>query len=228
MTKRFILYLLICLLIPMAHSQEWTQKDSVNLSRMLKNDGEMKLNQEAVRQIDFGSDAIGTPMMSTEKNWLLPDESLPSTLPNTLPLDKRQMLSLHPYKPNTPFDWDPVYQKKIKVGKDTWRGDPFYQIKTFREYTNTSKAPLRVVVRTQPSLTEIEAMNLQYKPLFGQANGAMPGVGIGGFDFMHVFTKDFWDKKGRDRRARTLEVLKAYGDSATVLIPKCILQPVTH
>lgn len=228
MTKRFILYLLISLSISMAHSQEWTQKDSVNLSRMLKKDGEMKLNKEAVRQIDFGSDVIGTPMMSTEKNWLLPDESLPSSLPNTLPLDKRQMLSLHPYKPNTPFDWDPVYQKKIKVGKDTWRGDPFYQIKTFREYTNMSKAPLRVVVRTQPSLTEIEAMSLQYKPLFGQANGAMPGVGIGGFDFMHVFTKDFWDKKGRDRRARTLEVLKAYGDSATVLIPKCILQPVTH
>lgn len=228
MTKRFILYLLICLSIPVAHSQEWTKSDSLNLYRMLNKDGEIKLNPEAVKQIDFGSNAVGNPLMSTEKNWMLPDESLPAALSNTLPLEKRQMLSLHPYKPNTPFDWDPVYGKKIRVGKDTWRGDTFYGIKTFRGYTNTSKAPLRVVVRSQPSLTELEAISLQYKPLFGQANGAMPGVVFGGFDFMYIFTKDFWDKRGRERRARTLEVLKAYGDSTTVLIPKRVLQPVTH
>ena len=38
------------------------------------------------------------------------------------------------------------------------------------------------------------------------------------------FTKNFWDKKGRDRRERTLEVLRAYGDSTTVLINKPIEQ----
>ena len=199
MTKCFILFLLICLSVPVVYSQEWTKKDSLNLSRVLKEEGEIKLNPEAVKQIDFGSDIMGTPLMSTEKNWMLPDESLPSALPNTLPLEKRQMLSLHPYKANTPYDWDPVYQKKIQVGKDTWRGDPFYRIKTFRGYTNTSKAPLRVMVITQPSLTEIEAIKLQYKPLFGQSNGSMAGVAIGGFNFMYVFTKDFWDKKGRER-----------------------------
>ncbi|WP_455586885.1 DUF4858 domain-containing protein [Bacteroides sp.] len=226
MTKRFIFFLLISLSIPVAYSQEWTKEDSLNLSRILKADGEMKLNPEAVKQIDFGSDIMGTPLMSTEKSWMLPDESLPSSLPNTLPLEKRQMLSLHPYKTNTPYDWDPVYQKKIKVGRDTWRGDPFYRIKTFRGYTNTSKAPLRVMVMEQPSLTDIEAITLQYKPLYGQANGSMPGVAIGGFDFMYVFTKDFWDKRGRERRARTLEVLKTYGDSTTVLLPVPVLQSV--
>ena len=56
----------------------------------------------------------------------------------------------------------------------------------------------------------------------------MAGVAIGGFNFMYVFTKDFWDKKGRERRARTLEVLKTYGDSTTVLIPKPVLQFITH
>ena len=30
------------------------------------------------------------------------------------------------------------------------------------------------------------------------------------------FTKEFWNVKGRKRRARTLEVLRAYGDSITV------------
>lgn len=41
---------------------------------------------------------------------------------------------------------------------------------------------------------------------------------------MTIFTKDFWDKKGRNRRSRTLEVLKAYGDSTTVLLP----EPIVH
>jgi hypothetical protein len=34
---------------------------------------------------------------------------------------------------------------------------------------------------------------------------------------MTPFTREFWNFKGRKRRARTLEVLKAYGDSITVL-----------
>lgn len=88
MTKCFILFLLICLSVPVVYSQEWTKKDSLNLSRVLKEEGEIKLNPEAVKQIDFGSDIMGTPLMSTEKNWMLPDESLPSALPNTLPLEK--------------------------------------------------------------------------------------------------------------------------------------------
>lgn len=33
---------------------------------------------------------------------------------------------------------------------------------------------------------------------------------------MAPFTKDFWNIKGRKRRARTLEVLKTYGDSISV------------
>jgi hypothetical protein len=39
-------------------------------------------------------------------------------------------------------------------------------------------------------------------------------------DFMAVFTRDFWDVKGRKRRARTLEVLKAYGDSTAIVHSK--------
>ena len=35
---------------------------------------------------------------------------------------------------------------------------------------------------------------------------------------MAVFTKNFWDKKGKERRERTLEVLRAYGDSTTCLL----------
>ena len=50
----------------------------------------------------------------------------------------------------------------------------------------------------------------------GSWQGASGGLGFSG-DFMAPFTKEFWNVKGRKRRARTLEVLKAYGDSITVL-----------
>ena len=61
-------------------------------------------------------------------------------------------------------------------------------------------------------------------PLFGGSGVYINGGTIGGLDLMAVFTKNFWDKKGRDRRERTLEVLRAYGDSTTVLINKPIEQ----
>ena len=53
MTKCFILFLLICLSVPVVYSQEWTKKDSLNLSRVLKEEGEIKLNPEAVKQSLF-------------------------------------------------------------------------------------------------------------------------------------------------------------------------------
>ena len=36
-----------------------------------------------------------------------------------------------------------------------------------------------------------------------------------GLDFMQIFTKEFWDRKTKKRRAATLEALRAYGDSIT-------------
>jgi len=47
---------------------------------------------------------------------------------------------------------------------------------------------------------------------------------MGGLALRAVLTKDFGKKTGRDNRARTLEVLRTYGDSTTVLINKPIEQ----
>ena len=147
-----------------------------------------------------------------------------------------------PYKANTRFNWDPVYQKKIRVDKNTWRGDPFYEIRQQRSYTNWSRNPMAKGIRK--SLEEIQASGVRFRQLSERANGMMVnsvvtdspiplfggsgvyinGGTIGGLDLMAVFTKNFWDKKGRDRRERTLEVLRAYGDSTTVLINKPIEQ----
>ncbi len=41
-----------------------------------------------------------------------------------------------------------------------------------------------------------------------------------GYSLMAIFTREFWDRKGKRRRARTLEVLRDYGDSITVHVKR--------
>ena len=103
--KRLITAMTLCLTALLVHAQEWTKEDSLRLRKLLDSDQELNLNQDAVRQIDFGS-AVGTPRMSVEKKWMLPDESLPEALPKP-----KVVLSLMPYKANTPCNWDPVFHK---------------------------------------------------------------------------------------------------------------------
>lgn len=186
-------------------SAQWTTKDSLNLVRVLTGGEELKLNQEAVRQIEF-SKMTGTPSMSQEKSWLLPDASLPSALPHN---KAKVVLTLFPYKATTRYDWDPILQKKIKVGKDTWRGDIFYQMKNQTEYTNQEKI----------------AGGTQGGP---PSTSAGVGVTIGGLNLMRVFEKSFWDTEGNERRSRTLEVLKAYGDSTTVGVRHAVMQSIVR
>ena len=227
----------LCLTAVFAYSQVWTAQDSLHLKKLLESDQELHLNMDAVKSIDFGT-AVGTPRMSEEKSWMMPDESLPEALPKP-----KVVLSLMPYKANTRYNWDPIYQKKIKIDKNTWRGDPFYEIRHQRSYSNWARNPMAKGVRK--SLDEIQASGVRFRQLSERANGMMVptqsmvhtsamklgksgvtvnGGTIGGLDLMTIFTKDFWDKKGRNRRSRTLEVLKAYGDSTTVLLP----EPIVH
>lgn len=234
--KRVITTMALCLTAVFAYSQVWTAQDSLHLKKLLESDQELHLNMDAVKSIDFGS-AVGTPRMSEEKSWMMPDESLPEALPKP-----KVMLTLMPYKANTRYNWDPIYQKKIKIDKNTWRGDPFYEIRHQRSYSNWARNPMAKGMRK--SLDEIQASGVRFRQLGERANGMMVntvvmdapiplfggsgvyinGGTIGGLDLMAVFTKDFWNKTGRDNRARTLEVLRTYGDSTTVLINKPIEQ----
>lgn len=153
-----------------------------------------------------------SPLPDTDKEWMDFDFTLP-TLP-MLPKTKPN-LTLFPYTGSTPFNWDPIYQRKIKVGKDTWRGNPLYGIEMFRDYSNWAKSPFDKGVRK--SRDEIEFSGMRYVTTERANNMAVSSwkqtSAPSGLDMMKVFTRDFWDVKGRKRRARTLEVLKAYGDS---------------
>lgn len=220
-------------LFPVLVQAQSTSKDTLNLNRGFNTDGEIQLNKHAIRNIDFGT-FVGEPKQANEKPWLDADV----TLPKTSPEQARPVLTLRPYKPTTRYNYDPVYRKKIQVDKDTWKyGDRdawkhggTVNLKMDLIPSNWAKTPFDPGIRN--SVEEIEATGLRYNPLANRANNIAVGAwqpaggsGISG-DFMAPFTKDFWDKKGRKRRARTLELLKHYGDSTTVQINEEIKKAV--
>lgn len=219
MSKRLGLFLCVNFVSLLVYAQ-WSQKDSLNLRRILNTDGEIKLNPNAVKEIDFGT-FIGEQMMIDEKPALKFDVTLPKVFP-----DKAELkLSLRPYTANTKYNYDPIYQKKIDL-KDR-------SMKVFTVYSNWAKTPFDPGIRN--SVEEIEATGMRYNPLANRVNnvavgGWGPADGGGAFsgDFMAPFTKDFWDKNGRKRRARTLEVLQNYGDSITTHIKEGIRKAVVH
>ncbi len=212
-----IIGLLLVVVLPVC-AQNWTPQDSLRLRRLLDGEGEIKLNPELLKEMGV-QEPLGKQQMSLERQWLDFNTTLPE-IPNTP--KKKVILTLRPYTANTKYNWDPVYQKKIKINKNTWRGDSFYELKMLRIYSDWAKTPLEKGIRK--SIDEIEATGLRYRVTerannmaVGSWQGASGGSGFSG-DFMTPFTKEFWNVKGRKRRARTLEVLRAYGDSTTVLI----------
>lgn len=194
--------------------EEWTAEDSLRLRRLLEADGEPELNRDLLPRLE-PEPGQERPRSSEEKSWLEFDTSLPAILPR-----KRSVMTLRPYSARTPYNWDPIQEKKIEIDKDTWRGDPFYELTRLTIPTNWAKRPLDAGPRE--TLEQIEATGLRYRMTerannmtVGSWQSASGGAGAG-MDLMKPFTREFWNFKGRKRRARTMEVLRSYGDSVTV------------
>lgn len=151
-------------------AQDWTPKDSLRLHQQLNEAGEMQLNQEVLKELRQAF-PWGQGKGSEEKPWL----DFDSTLPKVLQKEKGR-LTLYPYTPTTPYNWDPVLQCKIDIDAPDWK-------KNFLLW-----------LRSQP------------------IKASSPS----GHDFMVIFTREFWNRNITRRRARTLEVLRTYGDSVTV------------
>lgn len=236
MYKRLNL-LVLFLIVSLSLSAQWSEEDSVRTRRMLNTDGEIRLNPNAIRQIDFGT--IGEPLVPTERPSLQYDETLPTPTPQRGALG----ISLRPYNANTPFNYNPVYKVKIKVDENTWKSNPFEGIGRDMPLIYTNWAQNWMDGTPRNSLEEIEAAGVRqvmgaerrngvYIPTYQispvNGNGINLGGGktmvttgaggtIGGMDLMKPFTREFWSRGRNKRRERTLEVLKHYGDSTTVI-----------
>ncbi|MCD7898788.1 MAG: DUF4858 domain-containing protein [Bacteroides sp.] len=230
-----LFFFVLIIVIEVAHAQQWTSGDSIKLQRMMNGPGEIKINPKTLKQIDFGSFG-GTPQISDDEPGLKWSNDLPKPKENT----PKIRLTLRPYQPNTPFNYDPIRKVKYKVRSNTWRQNTYSNLKKQTVYSNWAKKPTDAGPRE--TLEQIEASGLRYNPInersterasnrsVGNWNFTpgttnlgkskvythMNGAGIGGLDFNAVFRREFWDKSIGKRRSRTLEVLRHYGDSTTV------------
>lgn len=229
MRKRLYLFIIVCSVSIWSHAQ-WTNSDSIALKRMLNSDGEIKINPDAVKQIDFGF--IGEPLVPGERPALNYDETLPKS--DYLQKEKYNFrFSLSIYKPTTKFNYDPVLDRKIKVGSNTWQIKPYNYL--FKNTIPTNWARNWKDNRLRNSQEEIRAAGVRqviiatgrnrhvpsYEILPMNGNAVNLGGGktmhttntgstIGGLDLMAPFTKEFWDRRPAKRRARTLQVISNY------------------
>ena len=58
-----------------SYAQDWTAEDSLRLHRLLRQEGEIKLNPDALEELN---QAMGRPKVAEEKPWLEVDETLPA------------------------------------------------------------------------------------------------------------------------------------------------------
>lgn len=241
MNKRLILFP-AALMVSLTLCAQWNTGDTVRLRNMLNSPGEIKLNPNVVKMIDFGS-AFNKPIYPNN-----PALKFDETLPEAVPEKKGLGISLMPYTANTRFNHDPIYG----AGKDVRQLRSLQAVLSRTIPANWAKNWMDGTFRK--SREEIEAAGVRevmgverrnnvyvnsyaISPLNGNSialgggktwTNTASGSAIGGLDLMTVFTKEFWDKAGGKRRKRTLDVLKNYGDSTTVLINHEIINPLTR
>lgn len=171
------------------HAQ-WTAQDSLKLKKILERDGELKLNEEAVKSIDFNSVLFPNNQPMIHKNSLKFDMTLPGSPENRKEeIQPRSRLSLRPYKATTKYNYDPVYKKKISIDQK-YRGDV-------------------------SSLYRDGAPGTRRGPMNDTRLMMMNGTFSGSFrcDFDKILSKRYWDFRGRKNSRKTLEILKTYTDS---------------
>lgn len=179
MVKRFIILLLIFSVAGEAYAQ-WTEKDSLKLQRIINGNGELKLNPEAVKRIDFGNTS-DSMRISEEKGWLQPDETLPKV--KYTKINKEEADSLY----EAVADRINVRLSLQPLSSGNLRDSIFFGY----------KAGMGLKL---PPLEGISLGN----------GFRLNGGTISGFDLMYIFKKDFWCRKKKKRREHTLVILQSY------------------
>jgi hypothetical protein len=67
---------LLCAVAFPCYAQNWTPQDSLRLNRLLKGEGEVKLNPEVLQELEMNN-SLGTPKAVMDKSWMDFDNSLP-------------------------------------------------------------------------------------------------------------------------------------------------------
>src|SRR5574344_185041 len=193
--KEIVIILFLAVGIPSAKAQQWSKADSIKLNQILKGNKEININKAELQNIQFDNKIINKPLLDPiPLNNIRPDETLPSNA------SKKFILTMYPYKPNTPYNWDPVLHCKI------------IQVNGYWEPQNTTEH-FNDRARAYNMATGISSQIAGIKGLRGLKLGSVyiQGGTISGLDLMLLFEKRFWQFRQNETRKKTLEVLKNYG-----------------
>ncbi len=156
-------------------------------------------------QVEIKSDTLrknvtNTPpiqlRMQNYKPWLDANDSMPSVFGKneTAPASKEARYTLHPYNTTTPYDWDPIYKRKIAIHSDTWRGAYWKMlgVSDVKGMTNSGHIKLE---KDDDKLIRFE-------------NGKL--VGDYATLLTQYFTREFWRFQHKRNQKKTKEVLQQY------------------
>ena len=125
MIFRISFSILFCIIGILPSKAQLSRRDSIRLKQLLEGDKEIKLNQEAVKNIQFNFapdiNDMRKPKMSEEKPWMEFNKSLPKNFNDTVQWRKPKFIRLLPYTIFTRLGEDPVNDIIIKTRKDTLR-----------------------------------------------------------------------------------------------------------
>lgn len=123
MIFRISLSILFCIIGILASKAQLSKRDSIHLKQLLEGDEEIKLNQEAVKNIQFNFapdiNDMRKPKMSKEKPWMEFNKSLPKNFNDTVQWQKPKYIRLLPYTIYTKWDEDPINDIIIKSRRDS-------------------------------------------------------------------------------------------------------------
>jgi hypothetical protein len=125
MIFRISLSILFCIIGILTSKAQLSRRDSIRLKQLLEGDKEIKLNQEAVKSIQFNFapdiNEMQRPKMSEEKPWMEFNKSLSKNFNDTVQWRKPKYIRLLPYTIFTRLGEDPVNDIIIKTRNDTLR-----------------------------------------------------------------------------------------------------------
>lgn len=116
MTQRASISILICSIGILTAQAQWNKQDSIRLQQLLNGEGELNINTEAVKSIQFDfrpekEKPNTAPVMSKEKPWMKFLGTLPKSFDDTTQWRKPKYIRLMPYTPYTKWNEDPIYDR---------------------------------------------------------------------------------------------------------------------
>lgn len=140
MIQRAKLTLFLCTAGLCTTHAQWNKQDSIRLQQLLQAGGDVQINSDAVKTIEFDftpkkEDWKGKPLISEEKPWMKFLDDLPKNFGDSTKWKKPQYIRLTPYTPYTKWNEDPVndpifvIEDTLTMGKWVLRVNPVLGLK---------------------------------------------------------------------------------------------------